>query len=302
MQANYSRVSPRIHEPVLLNEVTEYLSPQSGQKFVDATLGTGGHSLELVRAGARVLGLDIDEAMIAVAEIRLTEICPEKQCFTLVKGNFREIDKIAKGAGFAEVDGILFDLGVSNIHLKDKERGFSFENPEATLDMRLNSESQGVSASDLVNALREDQLRDLFETTMDPGAALWLTRRVIAERDGRPIKTVGDFLNVVRGLRGKPGMNSATLPMLALRIAVNTEIENLEETLPKAFDFLGKGGKLVVISFHSGEDRVVKEFFKRVEGEGLAEILTKDVVVPAEAEIGKNPRARSAKLRALKKS
>src|SRR3990167_4142202 len=261
MQANYSRVSPKVHETVLREEVTEYLSIQPGKKFIDATLGTAGHSLDIVSAGAKVLGIDIDPEMIALAKTRLTEVCPKGDCFTLVCGNFRKIDGIAKEADYEAVDGIIFDLGVSNIHLKDDKRGFSFENTETELDMRLNPQDQGVSASELLNVLRQDQLRELFEITMDPGAAVWLSRRVVSAREVTPFKTVGDFLAVTRGIRTKPGLNPATLPMLALRIAVNTELENLVEALPKAFELLGKEGKLVVISFHSGEDRVVKGFF-----------------------------------------
>ena len=302
MQANYSKGSPKTHEPVLLKEVTEYLSPASGQKFIDATLGTAGHSLEIVKAGAKVLGLDIDERMLGLARARLAEVCPKRNCFTLARENFRKIDEIAEKEGFTEVSGILFDLGVSNVHLKDEKRGFSFENPEAELDMRLDPKSQSVTGSDLLNGLREDQLRELFEAVVEPGAAVWLARRVLSAREGGPIKTVGDFLGGTRGLRSKPGLNPATLPLLALRIAVNSELENLKEALPKAFDLLSGGGRLIVISFHSGEDRIVKEFFRKRETSGLAEILTKDVVVPTETEIMKNPRARSAKMRVLQKT
>lgn len=294
MQASYSKQSPKIHETVLLKEVTEYLFPGKGQKFIDATLGTAGHSLELVKAGAFVLGIDLDAEMIKFAEARLTEICPKKDCFKLVQGNFRKINEIAQEAGLSEINGILFDLGISNIHLKNNQKGFSFENPEAELDMRLDPKTQGVKAADLLNFLREDQLRQLFETTMEPGAAVWLSRRIVAERELRQIKTVADFLGIVRGLRSKPGLNAATLPMLGLRMAVNSELENLDEALPKAFSLLGKGGKLVVISFHSGEDRIVKEFFK---SHGA-----KDIVVPSEEEVERNPRARSAKLRVLQRT
>jgi 16S rRNA (cytosine1402-N4)-methyltransferase len=168
--------------------------------------------------------------------------------------------------------------------------------------MRLNSKAQEVKASDLLSVLRVDQLRKLFETVMDPGASVWLSRRVISQREIAPIKTVGDFLNVTRGLRSKPGLNPATLPMLALRIAVNSELENLKEALPKAFATLEKGGKLVMISFHSGEDQIVKEFFRQRKEGGDGEILTKEVVVPTESEININPRARSAKMRVITKN
>lgn len=288
------------HEPVLVEEVLEYLSPKA-QRFIDATVGSGGHSLEIVKKGGQILGIDEDDSLLTLAERRLSAICPKKDCYRLIQGNFRKIDEIAKKAGFDKVSGILFDLGVSNIHLTDAERGFSFEYPEADLDMRLDPESEKVTASDLLNVLRADQLRSLFESTLDPGAALWLTKRVVRERARAPIKKVGDFLEVCRQLRSKPGLKSATLPMLALRIAVNSELINLKEALPKALGLLKKSGRLLVISFHSGEDRIVKEFFKEKEKEKAGEIVIKDVVVPTELEIEKNPRARSAKMRILQK-
>ena len=300
MQAVYSKKSQKIHETVLLKEVTEYLSPLPGQKFIDATLGTGGHALELVNLGASVLGIDLDPGMIAIAESRLKSA--KKGTFTPIRGNFRNIDKIAEDAGFDKVAGVILDLGVSNLHLKDEERGFSFANPEASLDMRIDPDSQGVTASNLLGVLRQDQLRELFAITMEPGSAVWLSRRVIGAREIRPILTVGDFAQVVRGLRAKPGLNALTLPMLALRIAVNSEIENLKEVLPKAFELLERGGRLAVISFHSGEDKEVKNFFKGLGAREQAYILTSDPVVPKEIEIENNPRARSAKLRVCEKN
>lgn len=301
MQMKTEAKKEKFHEPVLAREVIQFLEPRQSRRFIDATLGTAGHSLEIVKNKGAVLGIETDPSIISVAEERLKETCPQKDCFKLVQGNFRKIDEIAESTGFKAVSGILFDLGVNNIQLTDPQRGFSFGSPEVELDMRLNAEDEVVTAADLLNALRLDQLRNLFESTLDPGAALWLSRRVVAARENGSIKTVGDFLSISRGLRTKPGINPATLPMLALRIAVNSELENLKEALPKAFGLLGKEGRLVVISFHSGEDRIVKEFFKEMEGSGAA-ILTKDVVVPTEKEIRENPRARSAKMRVLEKN
>ena len=169
------------------------------------------------------------------------------------------------------------------------------------LDMRINPEAQGVKAADLLNVLREDQLTDLFKVTLEPGAAKWISGRVLHSRAANPIATVGDMLEISEGLRtGKPGLNEATLPFLALRIAVNSELSNLEEALPKAYELLDKGGRLVVISFHSGEDALVKDFFKEKAGQG-AKIITFKPVHAKEEEISINRRARSAKMRVLER-
>jgi 16S rRNA (cytosine1402-N4)-methyltransferase len=288
------------HESVLVKETVEALHIEKARKYIDATVGNGGHSLEILKEGGKVLGIDLDPKMIEITRIRLGK--KWKSDLKLVNGNFSQIDKIAKDNGWIPVSGILFDLGVTNIHLTDMERGFSFENPEAALDMRIDPETQGVKASDLLNVLREDQLRSLFEVTLDPGAAKWITGRVIHSRAAKPISTVGDMLEITEGLKtGRFGLNEATLPFLALRIAVNSELSNLEETLPKALNILEKGGRLVVISFHSREDVIVKNFFKEKKQEGN-EIITFKPVLAGEEEININRKARSAKMRVLKKT
>jgi 16S rRNA (cytosine1402-N4)-methyltransferase len=292
MKTNY-------HESVMVEEVVGQLHIKSGSLYIDATLGTGGHTLEIVKDGGKVLGIDADVKMVELAEKRLKGL----KDFRLVQGNFTKIDEIAEGNGWQPVAGILFDLGVSNIHLKDLERGFSFENGEADLDMRLNPEDQGVIASDLLNVLREDQLEDLFAITLDPGPAKWITGRVLHSRALKPIKTVSDVLEICEGLvTGRHGLNEATLPFLALRIAVNSELDNLKDALPKAFKLLESGGRLVVISFHSKEDEIVKDFFKEKSQEGKGEIITPSPVRAVDSEVEKNRRARSAKMRVIQKN
>ena len=288
------------HESVLVKETVNALHIEKARKYIDATVGNGGHALEILKEGGRVLGIDLDPKMIEITGYRLGK--KWKSDLKLVNGNFSQIDKIDKDNDWIPVSGILFDLGVTNIHLTDMERGFSFENPEAALDMRIDSETQGVKASDLLNVLREDQLRSLFEVTLDPGAAKWITGRVIHSRAAKTISSVADMLEITEGLKtGRFGLNEATLPFLALRIAVNSELTNLEETLPKAFDLLERGGRLVVISFHSKEDVIVKNFFKEKKLEG-AEIITFKPVLASEEEINVNRKARSAKMRVLKKT
>lgn len=287
------------HETVLEKEAVDALHVKKDGKYIDATLGNAGHTLEILKLGGQVLGIEMDPRMLEIAERRISN--ENLSGCKLANGSFVNIDEIVKNHGWEEADGVLFDLGVTNLHLKDLERGFSFANPDAVLDMRMDPETQGVKGADLLNVLREDQLRQMFETTLEPGAAKWISGRVIHSRSIKPIETVGDFLEICEGLKvGKKGLNEATLPFLAVRIAVNSELTNLEEVLPKAFDLLKKGGRLVVISFHSKEDVLVKDFFKRMADMGARQITFKPVMASDE-ELNVNKRARSAKMRVLEK-
>lgn len=287
---------PRIHKSVMVDEAVNALHVKNQALYIDGTLGTGGHSAEILKEGGRVLGIDMDPEMIKIARERL-ETQFDKNDFKLVNGNFANLDVIARENSWEPVAGILLDLGVSNLHLKDLERGFSFGNPDAKLDMRLNKDTQGVTAADLLNVLRADQLEEMFSVVLEGGPSRWLTGRVIHSRENSKIESVGDFLEICEGLKtGKSGLSEATLPFLALRIAVNSELDNLKMVLPKAYELLGKGGKLVVISFHSGEDRIVKEFMSPTKV-----LENSDVILPTLDEIYENPRARSAKMRVITK-
>ncbi len=274
----------KYHEPVLVSEVLAHLNKK--KRVIDATLGTGGHTLKLLEAGVRVLGIESDPEILEIAKERLKTF----DC-KLVHGNFKDIDKVARENGFDKVDGILFDLGVSNLQLTDENRGFSFSNPGAVLDMRIDKDSQEITGAILLNALRKDQLEEMFSRVLDSSSARWLAKRVLEKREVEPIKTVGNFLEVCEGLKGKARLNPATLPFLALRIAVNSELENLKEALPKAYDLLGAGGELLIITFHSGEEEIVKSFSGDIIGP----------IKPTMDEIAKNPRARSAELFVLTK-
>lgn len=295
------------HETVMAGKAADGLHINKLAKYIDATAGNGGHMIEIIARGGSVLGIDLDPKMVEIAEKRLNAAYPtlnslQGNKFKFVKGNFTEIDRIADENKWNPVSGIIFDLGVTNIHLTDLERGFSFENPEAIVDMRIDPLTQGIKASDLLNVLREDQLRTLFEATLDPGSAKWISGRVIHSRARQQIKTVADVLEICQGLRvRKQGLNAATLPFLALRIAVNSELENLKEALPKAFEILDKGGRLVVISFHSKEDGIVKSFFKEKSDDKGGKIITPQPVSAGEDEIAVNRRSRSAKMRILEK-
>jgi 16S rRNA (cytosine1402-N4)-methyltransferase len=283
-------VNNNYHESVMTGEVVENLHIKNQAKYIDATLGTGGHTLAIAKSGGQVLGIEADPEMLTIAKERLEN---EKLDCKLVNGNFIDIDKIAKDNGFEKVSGIVFDLGVSNLHLKDTSRGFSFANPEAELDMRLNQESQGVTASDLLNLLRRDQLIEMFTVTMDPGPARWLSSKVLNFREEKKFEKVNDLLEICKGLKtGKKTLNEATLPFLALRIAVNSELDNFKNTLPKAYELLEDGGRLIVITFHSKEEEIAKEFFGS----------KKEFIIPSFDEVNKNQRSRSAKMRVLQKN
>lgn len=278
------------HESVMVREAIKALHIKKARKYIDATVGTAGHTIEIAKQEAEILGIEADEKMLEIAKKRLEDTRPTPK---LVHGNFINIDEIAKENGFEKVSGILFDLGVSNLHLTGDTRGFSFGNPDDKLDMRLDLNFQGVKASDLLNVLREDQLIDLFSVVMERGASKWISKKIIEKRDIKPFEKVSDFLTICKQLRGKPGISSATLPFLALRIAVNSELDNLKNVLPKAYKLLDTDGYLVVITFHSGEDRIVKNYFKNYGGE---------LIFPSEEEINSNPRSRSAKMRVLRKN
>lgn len=273
----------KYHESVLVKEVLESLhinksSHEEGGRFIDCTLGTGGHTEAIVKAGGQVLGIEVDPKMLDIASNRLKNTSSK-----LVLGNFDNLEQIAKENGFTNVDGILLDLGVSNLHLKEDERGFSFDNPDQELDMRLNADVQGVKASDLLNVLDQTQMTKLFEKVLSHNEAKRIAGRIMSLR---PIYTVGQLIEVLKDIPHKEKLNAATLPMLALRIAVNSELENLEKVIPQALGLLKKGGRLLIITFHSGEESVLEKYIDR---------RTK-IRIPSYEEINKNKRSRSAKL------
>jgi 16S rRNA (cytosine1402-N4)-methyltransferase len=303
-----------VHKPVLVDEVVELLSLTDlallnitdRKVIIDATVGAGGHSKEFIKLGYFVLGIDDDLKMLNRAENVLKRACPPHNndiagCFKLIHGNFRNIDTIAHGNGIDNVFGILYDLGISRFHYLDDDRGFSFQKEEQPLDMRL-SNAQGVTASDLVNSLPEKELIKLFSSVLDYRDAVKLSNQIVNKRQEEKIKSVGDFNKIVKSrLRSTGKLNVATKPMMALRIAVNSELDNLAESLPKAFDLLAVGGRLAVISFHSGEDRIVKNYFKELAGKEKCRLITEKPVEPKKIEIDNNPLSRSAKLRVIEK-
>lgn len=284
----------RFHTSVLKSEVIGFLKPEYGKSFIDATAGGGGHTFELLERGARVLALDRDPDAISL----LKSNAPKN--LTIAEGNFSHIDKLAQENGFNLVDGIIFDLGVSSHQLDTPLRGFSFQK-EGPLDMRMDP-SLEIRASDIVNNFDKRRLNEIFKNLGQEKFSLAVADAICSTRQIKPIETTKDLaelvIEVYRKKRVRQKMHEATKIFQALRIVVNSELLNLEEALPQATRLLKKDGRLVVISFHSLEDRIVKRFLKN---NSELKALTKLPIGPSNRELSSNPRSRSAKLRAAQK-
>ena len=293
-------IKKRFHEPVLLKEAIEYLRIKPGEKYIDATVGGGGHAQAMIALGGRVLGIDCDPEAISAARKYLSSACPLRRdvgvntSWRLARGSFAGLQRIAQAHGFNKVRGILFDLGVSGYQLETADRGFSF-NLEGPLDMRMNPDLK-VKAADLVNGLNKRELNELFEKLGEEDDSGRISQAICCARQIAPITTTKQLAEIIVKARRKRGRFEKTHPATrcfqALRIAVNDELNNLRIALPQAVGLLKKEGRLLVISFHSGEDRIVKQFFR----ENLR-LVTKKPIRATKEEIVANPRSRSAKLR-----
>lgn len=287
---------------MLVEEVVFLLSPRREGWMVDGTVGLGGHAealLERAPAGSRLLGIDEDPEALARSRERLARFGRRA---ILRQGNFRWLDRMAQKEGVEEAQAVLLDLGLSSFQLEGSGRGFSFQADEP-LDMRFDP-SRGVSAADLLASLPEAELaRLLFECGGEPHATK-IARRIVAQRKVRPIVTTAELVRVVKGAVPRSAwprrIHVATRTFQALRMAVNDEIGALADALPRAAGLLAVGGRLGVISFHSGEDRIVKRAFRSLAGRGYEELVPAPVV-PGREERVANPRARSAKLRVLER-
>ncbi|AAD35954.1 16S rRNA methyltransferase [Thermotoga maritima MSB8] len=286
------------HIPVMVREVIEFLKPEDEKIILDCTVGEGGHSRAILEhcPGCRIIGIDVDSEVLRIAEEKLKEFSDRVSLF---KVSYREADFLLKTLGIEKVDGILMDLGVSTYQLKGENRGFTFEREEP-LDMRMDLESE-VTAQKVLNELPEEELaRIIFEYGEEKRFARRIARKIV---ENRPLNTTLDLVKAVREalpsyeIRRRK-RHFATKTFQAIRIYVNRELENLKEFLKKAEDLLNPGGRIVVISFHSLEDRIVKETFRNSK---KLRILTEKPVRPSEEEIRENPRARSGRLRAAER-
>ncbi len=290
----------KYHTSVLLQEVIEGLDIQLGKKYIDATLGAGGHTRVILDQGGLVLGIDQDQDSVAfVKENFKFEILNLK--LKLAQGNFAKIQEIAKENEFPDVAGVLFDLGVSSHQLDDSARGFSFSK-DAPLDMRMDA-GLAVTAKDLVNALNKGELAELFTKYGEEPFAKRIAEKIVEKRSEKPIETTIELAEIVRSVypKGIHKIHPATKVFQALRIAVNDELVSLETALPQALSILEENGRIAVISFHSLEDRIVKHTFNRWEEEKKGKNITKKPIEVTEDEKEANRRARSGKLRIFMK-
>jgi len=291
-----------LHEPVMVAEVLDALAPARGGVFVDCTVGLGGHAHALLDAGAtRLLGLDRDESALAQARDRLA---PWGDRVELVHADYRDLAHVLAERDLTAVDGVLADLGLSSMQLDTEGRGFSFRRDEP-LDMRMDR-SSGETAADWIAAAPEAELADVIYQFGEERHARRVARAIVAARSREPIASTGQLAQVVRRaipVRGYQRIDPATRTFQAIRIRVNRELEGLDRFIHTAVEHLRAAGRLAVIAFHSLEDRIVKHTLRGLaQGERVAvRLLTRRPVPPTEDEIARNPRARSARLRAAEK-
>jgi len=286
------------HTPVLAGEILRWLEVRPEGIYIDATLGLGGHASEIARrlTTGRLIGIDRDAQAIDIARERLKEW--EKQV-TLVHANFGSIDEVAKDLELPPVDGVIADLGVSSMQLDQAERGFSFRGA-GPLDMRMNRDA-AETADEIVNGWRERELADVLYQYGEEHDSRRIARAIVRSRPIRSTEHLATVVAGARAMRGRQKLHPATKTFLALRIAVNREMEELGQFLFRTPATLTLGGRWIVLSYHSLEDRQVKHAFADQARVGVLRILTKKAVQPAFAEVDANPRARSAKLRAAEK-
>ena len=282
------------HTPVLVEEVLQWLEIRPDGIYVDATLGAGGHSAAIAQrlVSGRLISLDQDERALELARENLK---PWKDRVTLVKSAFSKIAEVVQELGIPKVDGVLADLGVSSMQLDQSARGFSFREA-GPLDMRMDAEGE-LTADEIVNQWSEKEIADLLYREADEHDSRRIAKAIVR---ARPLRDTAHLATTVAGARkqwGRQKLHPATKTFLALRIAVNREMEELGQFLSRTPATINPGGRWVVLSYHSREDRLVKRAFQEGERAGTLRVLTRHVIQPSEAEQANNPRSRSAKLR-----
>jgi len=285
----------RAHIPVLVKEVLDHLISENFKLFIDATIGGGGHAVSILEqhSSIRLIGLDVDEANLGIAKIRLS---PFLERIRLIRGNFRNIKKILEDEGTDAFDAILFDLGLS-MHQLDSKRGFSFYD-DSYLDMRMDRQLK-TTAYDVVNHYSLEELERIILEYGEDYRARAIAKAIVYERKKRHITTAIELGNLVSRVKGRRGrLHPATKVFQAIRIEVNRELENIEMGLNDAIEMCRPGGRIGVISFHSLEDRIVKRIFRE---DKRLKTITKKPIRPSQIEVRQNPASRSAKLRVAEK-
>lgn len=295
-----------MHIPVLLKETISYLDIKNGEIIFDGTLNAGGHSrsfCEPLGKDGLIIGVDQDETAIATARENLSD-CQAKTIF--VNDNFRNIGQILENLGIKDVNKIILDIGLSSDQLESSGRGFSFRKDEPLL-MTFKSKPgpEDLTAMDILNSWKEEEIADILKVYGEERFYRKISKAIILARKEKMIETTSELVEIIGSAvpawYRKQRTHYATKTFQALRIAANDEINALNEVLSKGFESLAPGGKMGVISFHSGEDRIVKTFFKNMAKEGRGKLITKKPIVPSREEVVSNPRSRSSKLRVLEK-
>jgi 16S rRNA (cytosine1402-N4)-methyltransferase len=293
------------HIPVLRDEAVQGLAIRENGMYVDATLGFGGYTEIIAEqlSSGKVIGIDADKQALALVEQRLAPQVSDGKII-LKHSNFRLIEKVLAELRINSVDGIIADLGLSSMELDDVSRGFSFKE-NAQLDMRFDTSSDGLTAADIVNSYTQEDLANLFRDLGDEPFSGRIARVIVEGRKKKNIDTTTELVNLILSIVPskfvKKSIHPATRVFQALRMEVNDEIGALNSLLASSLNLLNSSGRLVIVSFHSGEDRIVKNTFREWKAQGFVNILTKKPITPSEIELGANPRSRSAKLRIIEK-
>jgi len=289
-----------VHIPVLKKEVLNYLNPGQNENFVDCTIGEGGHTKLILEKNlplGRVLGIDLDPAQIESDKWLMADY---KERLILENNSYVNLKEIVERLNFLPVNGILLDLGMSSVHLDKSTKGFSFQ-LDQSLDMRYDDRLNDLTAEKILNDWAEDKIKKIIEEYGEEKFARKIAKQIVEERKKGRIKSTFQLVKIIKEAipaRFQGGkIHCATRTFQALRIAVNDELGNVEKVLPQALSVLSAGGRLAVISFHSLEDRIVKNFFNQKSKEGLIKILTKKPIIAEATEQRENARSRSAKLR-----
>lgn len=289
-----------MHIPVLKNEVIQYLDPKANENFIDCTIGQGGHTMAILdknQPKGKVLGIDLDRKQIENCQA-LKDKFAER--LILVNDSYANLERIVKENNFENINGILLDVGFSSFQTDESKKGFSFQRNE-DLIMQYQENSDNLTAKDIVNKWTKEQIENILTEYSDEKFAKQIAKKIVEQREQKEINTTFDLVEIIKSAVPArfhfSGIHCATRTFQALRIVVNKELDNLEKVLPQALSVLNNNGKLIVISFHSLEDKIVKNFLKNEEKQGHVNIITKKPIVPADSEVFSNPRARSAKLR-----